>query len=129
MAEIVRPLEAAVSVIENGMTVVVPPDYSGVAMEATRALIRRRVSGLRLLTLPTSSLQADLLIGAGALAEIETSAVAMGELGPGPRFAAAAKAGSLPSRTPPAPRSTPRCRPRRRACRSCRCAASSAPIS
>ena len=61
MAEIVRPLETAVAVIENGMTVVVPPDYSGVAMEATRALIRRGVAGLRLLTLPTSSLQADLL--------------------------------------------------------------------
>lgn len=96
MAEMLRPLEAAIAAIEDGMTVVVPPDYGGVAMEATRALIRRGVSGLRLLTLPTSSLQADLLIGVGALAEIETSAVAMGELGPGPRFAAAAKAGSLP---------------------------------
>jgi len=95
VAEIIRPLDAAVAVVEDGMSVVVPPDYGGVAMEATRALIRRGVKGLHLLTLPASSLQADLLIGAGALASIETSAVAIGELGTGPRFAAAATAGTL----------------------------------
>jgi len=95
VAEIVRPLDAAVAVIEDGMTVVVAPDYSGVAMEVTRALIRRGVRNLHLLTLPASSLQADLLIGAGALASIETSAISIGELGTGPRFAAAAAAGSL----------------------------------
>ena len=95
MTEIVRPLDAALSVIEDGMTVVVPPDYGGVAMEATRTLIRRGVKHLHMLTLPASSLQADLLIGAGALASIETSAVAVGELGTGPRFAAAATASTL----------------------------------
>jgi glutaconate CoA-transferase subunit A len=93
--EIVRLLDAALSVVEDGMSLVVPPDYGGVAMEATRALIRRGVKHLHLLTLPASSLQADLLIGAGALASIETSAVAIGELGTGPRFAAAAIAGTL----------------------------------
>jgi len=95
VTEIVRPLDAALSVIEDGMTVVVPPDYGGVAMEATRTLIRRGVKHLHMLTLPASSLQADLLIGAGALASIETSAVAVGELGTGPRFAAAATAGTV----------------------------------
>jgi glutaconate CoA-transferase, subunit A len=95
VAEIVRPLEVAMAVIEDGMTVVVAPDYAGVAMEATRALIRRGAKNLHLLTLPASSLQADLLVGAGALASIETSAVAIGELGTGPRFAAAATAGTL----------------------------------
>ena len=95
MTEILRPLEAAVAVIEDGMTVVVPPDYSGVTMEATRALIRRGVRNLHLLTLPASSLQADLLIGAGALASIETSAVSLGEMGAGPRFAAAVAAGTI----------------------------------
>jgi glutaconate CoA-transferase, subunit A len=95
VAEIVRPLDAALSIIEDGMSLVVPPDYGGVAMEATRALIRRGVKGLHLLTLPASSLQADLLIGAGALASIETSAVSLGELGTGPRFAATAVAGTL----------------------------------
>jgi glutaconate CoA-transferase, subunit A len=93
VTEIVRSLEAAVALIEDGMRVVVAPDHGGVAMEATRELIRRGSKRLRLLTLPASSLQADLLIGAGSLAEIETSAVSLGELGTGPRFAAAALAG------------------------------------
>jgi glutaconate CoA-transferase, subunit A len=96
VTETVRSLEAAVALIEDGMRVVVAPDYSGVAMEATRELIRRGIKNLRLLTLPASSLQADLLIGAGSLAEIETSAVSLGELGTGPRFAAAALAGDGP---------------------------------
>jgi glutaconate CoA-transferase, subunit A len=53
------------------------------------------VRGLHLVALPTSSLQADLLIGAGALATIETSAVSLGELGAAPRFTAAVKRGAL----------------------------------
>ena len=61
----------------------VPADYAGVAMAATRALIRRGIKGLHLVTVPAGSLQADLLIGAGAVATIETSAVGFGELGPG----------------------------------------------
>ncbi len=79
-------LDAAVSAISDGQALVVPADYAGVAMEATRALIRRGVSRLHLVTLPTSSLQADLLIGAGCVSSIETSAVGFGELGAAPRF-------------------------------------------
>ena len=41
---------------------------------------------LHLVALPTSTLQADLLIGAGAIATLETSAVSLGEFGPAPRF-------------------------------------------
>ncbi len=88
-------LDDLVAQIPDGCTLAVCPDYSGVAMAATRALIRRGARDLTLVTLPTSSLQADLLIGAGCLRAIETSAVALGEAGAGPRFAAAAKAGSL----------------------------------
>ncbi len=48
-----------------GQLVAIPPDYSGVAMAATRALLAAGTRGLRLLAVPTSGLQADLLIGAG----------------------------------------------------------------
>ena len=48
-------------------------------MAATRALIRRGVKRLHLVTLPTSTLQADLLVGAGCIATLETSAVSLGE--------------------------------------------------
>ena len=62
---------------------------AGVPMAATRALIRRGVKRLHLVALPTSSLQADLLIGAGCVETLETSAVSLGEFGPAPRFTAA----------------------------------------
>lgn len=91
----IRDLDGAVSAIADGTMLAIPADYAGVAMEATRALIRRGVTRLHLVTLPASSLQADLLIGAGAVAAIETSAVGFGELGSAPRFTAAVLAGSV----------------------------------
>ena len=81
--------------IPDGSLVAIPPDHVGVAMAATRALLRRGARGLRLLAVPTSGLQADLLIGAGAVAEIEAAGVMLGEAGAAPRFTAAAKAATL----------------------------------
>ncbi len=88
-------LDEALSVITDGCMLVVPREVSGVPMAATRALIRRRVKGLHLVALPTSSLQADLLIGAGCVETLETSAVSLGEFGPAPRFSDAIRAGSI----------------------------------
>ncbi|MBT6440939.1 MAG: CoA synthetase, partial [Alphaproteobacteria bacterium] len=61
----VVPLDTLAERIEDGAFVAVPPDYSFVAMAATRALIQRGAQNLRLLATPQSGLQADLLIGAG----------------------------------------------------------------
>src|SRR5690349_9657374 len=58
-------------------------------MEAVRALIRRKAKGLRLLGVPILGFSADLLIGAGCVAEVETSAVSLGEAGLAPRFSEA----------------------------------------
>jgi glutaconate CoA-transferase subunit A len=82
-------LDEALGPIADGIMLAVPREVAGVPMEATRALIRRGVKRLHLVALPTSSLQADLLIGAGCIATLETSAVSLGELGPAPRFTAA----------------------------------------
>jgi glutaconate CoA-transferase subunit A len=92
---IIQSLDAALEAISDGAVLAVPREQSGVAMAATRALIRRGVGRLHLVALPTSTLQADLLIGAGAVATLETSAVSLGELGPAPRFTAAIKAGTI----------------------------------
>lgn len=89
MFQIAKPLDEALSVITDGSMLVVPREVSGVPMAATRALIRRGVKTLHLVALPTSSLQADMLIGAGCIATLETSAVSLGEFGPAPRFSAA----------------------------------------
>ena len=64
-------------------------------MAATRALIRRDLKNLHLVALPASTLQADMLIGAGCVETLETSAVSLGELGPAPRFTAAMTSGTL----------------------------------
>ena len=81
--------------IADGALLALPPDYSLVAMEAVRALIRRRVKGLRLLGVPILGLSADLLIGAGCVVEIETSAVSLGEAGLAPRFTEAVERGEI----------------------------------
>ena len=81
--------------IRPGMLVAIPPDYSGVAMAATRALVQRGARDLRLIAVPTSGLQADVLIGAGCVAELEAAAVSLGEVGPAPRFTAAVVGGRI----------------------------------
>lgn len=98
MAPLLRPLDEALAAVTDGCLLAVPRESSGAAMTATRALIRRGVKRLHLVTLPTSSLQADLLIGAGCIATLETSAVSLGEFGPAPRFAAAILAGAITMR-------------------------------
>ena len=87
--------DALAAQIPDGAFLALPPDYSLVAMEAVRALVRRRARGLRLLGVPVLGFCADLLIGAGCVESVETSAVSLGEAGLAPRFTAAAESGAL----------------------------------
>jgi glutaconate CoA-transferase, subunit A len=95
MPLIAHSLDEALTPIRDGAMLAVPRESSGAAMAATRALIRRGLKRLHLVTLPTSSLQADLLIGAACIETLETSAVSLGEFGPAPRFTAATLAGAI----------------------------------
>src|SRR5258706_6481267 len=88
-------LETLAASIPDGALVAVPKDTSGVAMAATRALARRGVRNLHLVCVPTSGLQADLLIGAGAVTTVETSAITLGEFGTAPYFTTALRKRSL----------------------------------
>jgi glutaconate CoA-transferase subunit A len=81
--------------IPDGALLALPPDYSLVAMEVVRALIRRKARELRLLGVPILGLSADLLIGAGCVVEVDTSAVSLGEAGLAPRFTEAVENGLL----------------------------------
>ena len=71
------------------------PDYSGCALAVVRALIRRAPASCELIGVPQLGFQADLLIGAGCVASVESAAVTLGEQGPAPRFVAAVKAGAI----------------------------------
>jgi glutaconate CoA-transferase subunit A len=91
-------LETLASEVPDGTLIAVPPDYTGVPMAATFALIRRGTRDLRLYCVPYSTLQADVLIGAGRVASIEAAAVTLGEIGLAPRFTAAVEVGTLTMR-------------------------------
>ena len=78
--------DAIAAQIPDGALLGLPPDYSMPSMAVVHALIRRKVKNLRLLGVPILGLSADLLIGAGCVAEVESSAVSLGEAGLAPRF-------------------------------------------
>ena len=77
--------------IADGASIGLPPDYSPVAMAVVRALVRRGAKDLKLIGVPVLGLCADILIGAGCVREVETSAVTLGEAGLAPRFTEAAE--------------------------------------
>ncbi|MBI4183159.1 MAG: CoA synthetase [Proteobacteria bacterium] len=81
--------------IQDGSLIALPPDYSLVAMAAVRALVRKGVRNLHVLGVPVAGFPADVLIGAGSVAAIETSAVSLGEAGFAPAFTRAATAGTV----------------------------------
>lgn len=81
--------------IPSGSKLAIPNHYSGVAMEVTRELLRAGRRELHLVCVPTSGLQADILVGAGAVATVETSAVSLGEAGGAPCFNRAVLRGEI----------------------------------
>lgn len=92
-------VEALAARIPDGAHLAIPVDFnaffSGAAMEVTRHLVRSSRRGLRLLVMPSNGMQADILIGAGCVSEIECGAMLMPELGTPPRFAEAMRTGQL----------------------------------
>ena len=89
-----RPDELAAKV-PDGALVALPPDYSLPSMALVHALIQRKAKDLRLLGVPVLGLSADLLIGAGCVAEVHSSAVSLGEAGLAPRFSEAVERGEI----------------------------------
>jgi glutaconate CoA-transferase subunit A len=83
------------ALVPDGALLALPPDYSLPAMAVVRELIKKKAKNLRLLGVPVLGLCADLLIGAGCVAEVESSAVSLGEAGLAPRFSEAVEEGHL----------------------------------
>ena len=92
MAE--RPEQLA-ALIPDGAFLALPPDYSMPSMAVVRELVRQKRKNLRLLGVPVLGMCADLLIGAGCVAEVESSAVSLGEAGLAPRFTEAVEKGEI----------------------------------
>ena len=96
--EMFVPVTELTNEIPEGAMLAVPKDSSGVAMRATRELVRRGVRDLHLVCVPTSGIQADILIGSGSIHTLQISAVTLGEFGAAPRFTHAMKNSTLDMR-------------------------------
>ena len=81
--------------VPDGAFVALPPDYSMPPMAVVRALALQQKKNLKLLGVPVLGMCADLLIGAGCVREVESSAVSLGEAGLAPRFSEAAEKGGI----------------------------------
>lgn len=93
--ETICPLQDLAAAIPDGAKLAVPPDSCGAPIAATLALIRRKARDLHLVNVPQSGLQAELLIGAGAVRAVETAAITLGEFGAAHRFADALRSGRI----------------------------------
>jgi glutaconate CoA-transferase subunit A len=88
-------LDALAAQVPDGALLALPPDNTLTPAEFARALVRAGRRDLRLVGVPVSGYATDLLIGAGCVASLQTSAVSLGESGTAPRFAAALAAGRI----------------------------------
>jgi glutaconate CoA-transferase, subunit A len=87
--------DALAAQVPDGAKLAIGVDTVGAPTELVRALIRRGTRDLHLVCVPMSGLPADLLIGAGCVKTLETSAITFGELGTAHRFQAALKGGQI----------------------------------
>lgn len=95
MTNYLNDVEELATHVPDGALLALPPEYSFVPMELVRAIIRRGVKELSILTVPINGLAADMLIGAGCVKRVECAAVSLGEAGPAPRFSKAVENGTI----------------------------------
>ncbi|HJY82727.1 MAG TPA: hypothetical protein VKK81_16790 [Candidatus Binatia bacterium] len=96
MQEKLMPLEEAVTVVRDGSLVgLTTSTLDNAPMAFLRELLRRGTKSLRLVTLTGGGLNADLLIGAGVVAEYETCSCSLGTYGPAPNFQRALRSGLI----------------------------------
>jgi len=87
MREKVISLEEAAGWVKDGSLLGFTSQTLGnVPMAFVREVVRQRKKGLRVATLPGGGFNIDLLIGAKAVGEYETSHCSLGEYGPAPNF-------------------------------------------
>lgn len=88
-------LDALAAMVPEGAMLAIPPDNSATAAAFARALVRCGARNLKLVGVPVSGYATDLLIGAGCVAEVQSSAVSLDEAGSAPCFTRAVKSGAI----------------------------------
>jgi len=96
MREKLMSLEEAAGFVEDGALIgLTTSTIDNAPMAFLRALLRCGVKNLRLVTLTGGGLNADLMIGAGALSEYETCSCVLGPYGAAPNFQRALRTGLI----------------------------------
>jgi glutaconate CoA-transferase, subunit A len=96
MREKLTSLEEATAVVRNSALIgLTTSTVDNTPMAFLRELIRRGAQQLRLVTLTGGGLNADLMIGAGTLAEYETCSCGLGPYGAAPNFQRALRTGLI----------------------------------
>ena len=91
-------VEELAALVNNGDVLGLPTstgDYAACSMVATRALIRRGLKDLNLVLVPSSGIQADMLIGAGCVRSIQNGVISLSEYGAAPRYVDAQRRGRI----------------------------------
>lgn len=91
----VQTLEQLTKFVPTGSRLALPVDYAGVSMAMVGPILDSGARDLDLVCVPVGGLQADILIGAGRVRSVETSAMTLGEAGGAPCFNRAVKAGEI----------------------------------
>jgi glutaconate CoA-transferase subunit A len=83
----VQSLAQAAACVRDGMRLVMSANLHRPPMAFLRELVRRRVRNLRVIGVVGGDLNIDFLVGAGAVAAVDTCSVTMGEFArTGPNF-------------------------------------------
>lgn len=93
-AEFVQ-ISEAISTIENGSTLVITGAMANAPMSLVRELIRQGKKDLSMVLSPIGGINADMLIGAGAVKSIEFPQISLGEYGMAPNFRRACEEGLI----------------------------------
>lgn len=82
-----QSLEAAAAHVKNGAHLVMSANLQRSPMAFLREVVRRRVRDLRVIGVVGGELNIDFLVGAGAVAAVDTCSVTLGEFArTGPNF-------------------------------------------
>ncbi|HEX2826182.1 MAG TPA: hypothetical protein VHP37_07545 [Burkholderiales bacterium] len=83
-----QPLHEAAACVKDGAHLVMSANLTRSPMAFLRELVRRRVRSLRVIGVVGGELNIDFLVGAGAVAAVDTCSVTLGEFArTGPNFA------------------------------------------
>ena len=96
MRDKLTTLEVAAAQVKSGAQVVMSANMHGSPMALLRQVVRQGTRNLRVVGVVNGAINIDFLVGAGAVASVDTASLTLGEFArTGPNFARYVKAGRV----------------------------------